>query len=710
MSLQEQPKQEMTSLDIRIMARELRKALTGGKVRKIYQYGRAGSRKFLFEVYMPQKGAEWLYFDNSKIFMTRRKKAAPQEPPTFCMFLRKHLMSSKIKSIRQHEFDRIVEIIFDESILIIEMFSAGNVILCDTMYNIIMPLEFQKWKGREVKPKVPYKYPPRLSNPYAMEFDSFRRSLAGSERIAAAHLAVQMGFGAQYANELCARAGVDPAKPGQQLSLEEASGIFKAIREMDEGQVLPSVYQGAVSPFPLRTMANEKPKGAGSLSEAFDDFFSEQQIETARDEAVQGAAQERERVDRILTQQDQAREKWLRIANESTEKGNRIYGSYPAVEAALNGVAKARSSGMSWDEIKEAVRGEQTPEAESIKEIRQGDGIMVLDLGGMDVEVEVNKSVEANAARYYEDAKWAKKKLEGAGQAQEQFTEKREQAQAQEDRVLGEDFKSMLFPREKKPAEDAGEPSQQENSETEKADSEEAIQELERIAVQAQEPRPEKKRWYEKFRWFFSSDGFLVVAGRSADQNELLLKRHTDPNDIVFHADIQGAAFVVIKAQGLEVPETTKREAAEFSAANSKAWSRGLGTVDIFSVPRDRVSKSPPSGQYLPKGSFMIHGEREWYRNLELKVSLGVKLDREAGKARVLAGPVMPIRKASNYFVTLKPGFKKSMELSRTIKNKLLAKAMPEDRFLLEKLQLDEIQVAAPPGMADVVEHAGEAV
>jgi predicted ribosome quality control (RQC) complex YloA/Tae2 family protein len=689
----QEKKEEMTSLELRFLIREMRQALAGGIIRKIYQYGRAGSRQFLFEVYVPQKEAYWLYVNSNKLFITKFKKPTPTEPPSFCMFLRKHILNKKIKSIRQYEFDRIVEIITDENVLIIELFSTGNVILCDSMYKIIMPLEFQKWKGREIKPKLPYKYPPKITNPFDVDFDMMRKGLSRSDKKLIGYLATFMGLGPEYAREACIRAGVEPEKPSQEIGLEEASKLHRALLSLDSEKPNPSVYTGFVAPFPLKIFDQEKPKAFQSLSEAFDDFFSEQQIELAKEEVVKEAKEEKERVERIVDQQKEATDKWERIIEDSREIGDRIYNFYPTVQSALEGIMKARNSGMSWEEIKQRVSGEQTPEAETIKEIREGDGIVVLDLGGKSVEIEINKTVEENAARYYEDAKWAKKKMSGLGEARGDFEEKLTEAEEREEKALGEDFKKLVFAREKP-------------EEAEEAREEELEAEAERPA----ERKPLRRKWYEKFRWFFSSDGFLVVAGKSADQNELLLKKHADTQDIVYHADVPGAAFVVIKTQGLEVPDDTRREAAEFAAACSKAWSRGLGTVDIFSVPRERVSKSPPSGEYLPKGSFMIHGERNWFRNLELKLAVGIKIDREANQARVISGPVMPVRKNSDYMITMKPGLKKSLELARAIKNKILVKARPDDRYLIERLPLEELQVVVPSGMADIVEHAGEAV
>ena len=63
------------------------------------------------------------------------------------------------------------------------------------------------------------------------------------------------------------------------------------------------------------------------------------------------------------------------------------------------------------------------------------------------------------------------------------------------------------------------------------------------------------KQWYEKFRWFTTSDGFLVVAGKDTVSNEVLIKKYTKQEDVVFHAEITGSPFVVIKAEGKEISE-----------------------------------------------------------------------------------------------------------------------------------------------------------
>ena len=105
----------------------------------------------------------------------------------------------------------------------------------------------------------------------------------------------------------------------------------------------------------------------------------------------------------------------------------------------------------------------------------------------------------------------------------------------------------------------------------------------------------ESKQWYEKFRWFTSSDGFLVVAGKDTVSNEVIVKKYTTQEDVVFHAEITGAPFVVVKAEGKPISEQALREAAEFAASYSRAWRENAGTADVYWVKSTSLVKADPA-------------------------------------------------------------------------------------------------------------------
>ena len=131
-----------------------------------------------------------------------------------------------------------------------------------------------------------------------------------------------------------------------------------------------------------------------------------------------------------------------------------------------------------------------------------------------------------------------------------------------------------------------------------------------------------KREWYEKFHWFFTSEGMLAIGGRDAKQNELVNSRHFEDADLFFHADIFGADLVVLK-DGAKAGKQSRIEAAQFAACHSSAWKQGLRTIDVYAMRRDQVSKSSAKGS-LGTGSFLLSGERKWYRDNVLSLVMYV--------------------------------------------------------------------------------------
>jgi len=262
----------------------------------------------------------------------------------------------------------------------------------------------------------------------------------------------------------------------------------------------------------------------------------------------------------------------------------------------------------------------------------------------MELEIDLEKSVEENASLYFDKSKKAKKKLEGLMKAIEATKGKLEKLEGQ------------------KPAKGTGVP-----------------------------VKKAKKQWFQEFHWFKSSDGFLVVGGRSAKSNEIIVSRHLQKGDMFLHADIPGAAACVVKAEGREIPRGTLEEAAQFSAAYSRAWQAGISSVDVYAVPPEQVSKTPPSGMSLGKGSFMIYGKREWFKKTKLELAVGVLNDR--GSFSLVAGPRSAVEKQPAAFVVVKQGGMEKNAAAKKIFSMLAKKAGSEFN-----ISLDEINTVLPAG------------
>lgn len=122
-----------------------------------------------------------------------------------------------------------------------------------------------------------------------------------------------------------------------------------------------------------------------------------------------------------------------------------------------------------------------------------------------------------------------------------------------------------------------------------------------------------RQMWFEKFLWFISSDGYLVVGGRDASQNELLYKKYLRKGDVYVHADMHGAASIIIKnnpkTPDALIPPSSLAQAGSLSVCSSNAWDSKAG-MGAWWVNAEQVSKSAPTGEYLATGSFMVRGNK----------------------------------------------------------------------------------------------------
>jgi len=242
----------------------------------------------------------------------------------------------------------------------------------------------------------------------------------------------------------------------------------------------------------------------------------------------------------------------------------------------------------------------------------------------MKVTLTVNKSIPENAAFYYEQAKRAKKKISGAKEAIEKTKKEIEKLKT-----------------------------------TKKYEEKKKKTQIKKKNI--------KREWYEKFHWFTSSDGFLCIGGKDATSNEIVVKKHVEKDDLVFHTEMPGSPFFVIKADK-PIPKQTKEEAAIATASYSKAWKLGLGTAEVFSFTKEQITKASK------KGSFFVHGKRDYY-NVELKIAI-------ANNNKIIGGPVEAIKKQTNNFIIIKPGHQKSSDIAKTIQKKLTGDIEQIQKFI----------------------------
>jgi len=241
------------------------------------------------------------------------------------------------------------------------------------------------------------------------------------------------------------------------------------------------------------------------------------------------------------------------------------------------------------------------------------------------VEINLDKSPEENAEVYYRKAKNSKMKISGAEQIVQQ-TEK--------------EIQTLLSKREK-------------------------------LEVEIEKKIPKvievvKKEWYEKFHWFFTSSGLLAIGGRDATQNEILIKKHVEIKDIVFHTELPGSPFFLLKEGRDKGDDKDKEEVSIATASYSRAWGSGRHAADVFWVKPEQVTKDANTGEYLSKGSFMVRGKKNQLRNTKMLISIGVDQ-----KGRILSGPRTAIAKKTEKYVSVSPGSEKKSDIAKKVAHQI---------------------------------------
>jgi len=209
-----------------------------------------------------------------------------------------------------------------------------------------------------------------------------------------------------------------------------------------------------------------------------------------------------------------------------------------------------------------------------------------------------------------------------------------------------------------------------------------------RVLEEVRPRRVVEREWFERFRWFVTSRGSPVIGGKDAQQNEAIYAKYLKDHYLFFHADIPGAAAVVSPplSDDLEVYEV-----AQFAAAYSRGWKVGVHSMEVFYVEGRQVSKQAPSGQYLPRGSFVIRGERRWV-TVRMELGVGIRVDGDV--TRVVAAPPKAIKRLANRFVVVTPSHGEKSRTAKEVAKRLRREESDVINALLEVL----------PGPGNIIE------
>ena len=655
----------MSNVDIFTISNELNNLLSGARVDKSFQ---PTKDIVVIRFHVPGTGRIDLVMQcGSRIHTSQYPLENPITPPSFPMLLRKRIKGAHVESIKQHNFDRVVEIKVKKDqyyTIIVELFDKGNIILLDDENNIILPLKRKHWSNRDISSKREYIFPEdRGINPITATEEEFKGLFSDGESDIVRTLAMN-GFGSLYAEEIIKRANdfieIDKNTPNSEISDEQLTALHKGFEDLFNNltaesvkpQIVKKESKEDVVALDLVKYDDYEKTYYETFNEACDEFYSKKVNTDIKNVKETAWNKKVNKFEKRLQLQQETLDNFYTTIEESQHKGETIYSNYTTIENIVNVVNQARSKDYSFKEIGKILKKAKKDgmaEAQIYESIDKL-GVLTLKIDETSIIIDPKLTIPENAENYYEKAKKAKRKTKGALIAIDNTKKQLEDIKSKKDIAM------------------------------------------ENISVPKKRVKKNLK-WYEKLRWFLSSDGHLIVGGRDANSNESIVKKYLDPKDIYLHADIHGASSIAIKLNGDEINDTLLKESGEFAASFSSAWSMGFTSQDVFWVHPEQVTKTPESGEFLAKGSFVIRGHRNYIRGARVKLAIGI-VDYE-GK-RIMVGPIEALEAHCENFVVLKPGFMKKEALAKKIINKI-----NED----DLLTLDDIIRVLPSGKCDIDEE-----
>ncbi|TLZ65218.1 MAG: fibronectin-binding domain-containing protein, partial [Methanobacteriota archaeon] len=564
--------------------------LVAGFIDKVYQ----AKDEVTLRINVSGEDRKELYCKAGKWLVLHRTEEKRESPGPFAMALRKSIDNARITAIEQRGFDRVAIVRLDKGStyeLVFEMFGKGNIVLVRGG-NTVAAMRTQSFKGRQIRAGIAYDFPPAGTNPLELDREGFRKAVRSAKGQVVKVLASPLNLGGTYAEELCLRAGVAKDAPVATLTDVDLDALFTALNNL--AVAVEQERRPAVvleGGKPIDAVPIDLLLHAGRERREFSTFDDALSTYIASI-AVEPAARD-DATATLRHRVAQLRENIDSLRGEAMEaeaKALFLYNHFPLFEELLKAVREERPFG----EVQ-------------IKGVDKEKGTVTVAVGDFDaIDLDYRKDVNANANALYEARREALRKA---------------------DRIV-EAIRA----------------------------AEDEIRTAEKRAVRAaKRPRAKatKRLWFEAYRWCLSSEGFLILGGRDAKTNDALVRKHLKEGDRYAHADVHGAPSVVVK-DGAKAGEATLREACEFALIYSKAWPAGLSGGSAFWVLPEQVSKQAESGEFLPRGGFVVRGKRNYVHDIPVQMAAG-EVEVE-GIRKVMGGPMASVAARSTRYVVLRPG------------------------------------------------------
>jgi predicted ribosome quality control (RQC) complex YloA/Tae2 family protein len=615
---------------------------------------------FLFKLHHSTKPDIMLMISSKGIWVTKLK-FKPLEQNYLGEIIKSHLERSKIDSIHQPGSERIVIFNFKHPvrglrILVVELFADGNIVLCDEKSNILAILKPIEAKHRTLRVGTVYEFPPRRGiDVLTISMDDFV-NMSNNE---SSGLQVVKWVGRltslprKFVEEIVSRSNVQ-TETVKNLTLDEISRIYYNTRSLVEEISTSSKHSPIliededgnprdVLPIPTGATATARTRKVTDYTEAVDQVLSYQIINFGQRLKTTNIESRLSALLHDISEQDRAKEQVI-VKAHTIRKVARELMSIPYEGQDIE----------PYEPFTKLIQ-------EKLVNVFNYKGTRYLEVAGEDIEFQRNPA--RMSSMLFQRAKDLDRGLSSIDEARSRLV-------VQIDKLR-----------------------RQVNSIESKGPAVRYVR---------------NKEWYERYRWFITSDGLLAIGGRDASSNSAIIRKHLGEQDLVFHAEIHGSPFFILKnGHSLDNVDRSLLEVGQATVSFSRAWKDGLYGSDAYWVTPAQVKKGAPTGQFLPKGSFVIEGKRNYVKGLEIQLAIGINKQKE--DFFLCCGPLQAIKASSLMYAGLLPGGHDPINAAKKVRTEFVSVLAGSTKQIelsllhfVKNMSLDDYIRALPTGQSRI--------
>jgi predicted ribosome quality control (RQC) complex YloA/Tae2 family protein len=637
----------LAGIELAFLVKEISEKTKDYYVNNIYSINQSS---ILFKLHHPEKPDLFLVVSSIGMWFTGIKIDA-LEDNKLVKRLRDDLLRLKLVKVEQIDVERIAYLTFSgfdkEFVLVCEFFGDGNILLCNKDLKVLALLHSIQVRHRELHVGTIYAQPPQKGlNIFNITPENFTELKTVPASIAK-WFGRTFGLPTKYAEEILRMANVSFDVPGQSITQENIIDIVKAsktlVGNVASGNHTPTIVktQDDLDVYPISvSIPNSEQEPIPSFMEGLDKVFSKIILEKGKETRSGSLDKKIADLQSRIDEQGKA----ISLVQEKAQK----------ISAVAKLLFTFSSRGISNIMDSEAAKILKSENAELVKER----GILFLRVYDEKIQIKPESSFPAIASTLYNEAK-----KQSAATGSIEALQRKNQKEMDKLKSQSQETKKAVFFTEFK-----------------------------------------KKEWFERYRWFYTSDGLLAIGGRDSSSNSAIIRKQLAKNDKVFHAEIFGSPFFVLKDVPASLPFESLNEVAQATVCFSRAWREAMYGMSAYWINPDQVKKAAPSGQFLSKGSFVLEGHKNFIKAPNLKLAVGILYHDE--RYIITCGPPEPIKKTCICYAVIEPGMDEMTDCAKRMRTEFIK--LQED--IAKQFDIDEFVRVLPAGESHITESGNTKV